>query len=44
MADGQRVRSADEDGHVMVLTTPRTPTPVDLEGPIAIDWRAGEPW
>jgi GNAT superfamily N-acetyltransferase len=44
MADGQRVRSADEDGHVMVLRTPRTPTPMDLGGSIAIDWRAEEPW
>ena len=44
MADGQRVRSADEDGHVMVLRTDRTPAPLDLQGPIAIDWRAEEPW
>ena len=43
MADGQRVRSAGEDGHVMVLRTPRTPE-LDLGGPIAVDWRAEEPW
>jgi aminoglycoside 2'-N-acetyltransferase I len=44
MPDGQRVRSADQDGDVMVLRTPRTPEPIDLAGPIAIDWRAEEPW
>ena len=44
MPDGLRVRSAEEDGHVMVLRTPRTPAPLDLHGPIAIDWRAEEPW
>ena len=44
MADGQRVRSADEDEHVMVLRTARTPMALDLGGPIAIDWRAEEPW
>lgn len=44
MPDGQRVRSADEDGDVMVLRTSRTPVPLDLSGPIAVDWRIGEPW
>jgi len=44
MPDGQRVRSVDQDGDVMVLRTPRTPEPIDLAGPIAIDWRAEEPW
>jgi hypothetical protein len=44
MPDGQRVRSADEDGDVMILRTARTPEPLDLGGPIAIDWRAEEPW
>lgn len=44
MADGQRVRSADEDGGVMILRTGRTPATLDLGGPIAVDWRAGEPW
>jgi aminoglycoside 2'-N-acetyltransferase I len=42
--DGQRVRSADEDGHVMVLRTPRTPPDLDLSGPIAVDWRPGDAW
>lgn len=44
MLDGQRVRSAEEDGDVMVLRTPRTPSDLDLTGPIAIDWRPEEPW
>jgi len=44
MADGQRVRSARDDGHVMILRTPRTPADLDLRGPIAVDWRADEPW
>lgn len=44
MLDGQRVRSPDEDGHVMVLRTPRTPVDLDLAGPIAVDWRAEEAW
>jgi aminoglycoside 2'-N-acetyltransferase I len=42
--DGQRVRSARDDGHVMILRTPRTPAALDLAGAIAVDWRAGEPW
>lgn len=44
MLDGQRVRSADEDGDVMILRTRRTPADLDLSGPIAVDWRAEEPW
>lgn len=44
MLDGQRVRSPDEDGNVMILRTPRTPEPLDLAGPIAVDWRAEDPW
>lgn len=44
MLDGQRVRSARQDGDVMVLRTPRTPPDLDLGGPIAVDWRPEEPW
>lgn len=44
MPDGQRVRSPAEDGDVMILRTPRTPDRLDLDGPIAVDWRAEEPW
>ena len=43
-ADGERVRTADEDGHVMVLRTAGTPDDLDLDAPIAVDWRAEEPW
>ena len=44
MLDGQRVRSANEDGDVMVLRTPRSPSDLDLTGPIAVDWRPEDPW
>ena len=44
MADGERVRSPAQDGHVMVLRTPRSPADLDLDAPIAIDWRPEEPW
>lgn len=44
MLDGQRVRSADQDGNVMVLRTSRTSPDLDLAGPIAVDWRPQEPW
>lgn len=44
LPDGERVRSPDEDGHVMVLRTLRTPVDLDLRGPIAVDWRSEEPW
>ncbi len=43
-ADGQRVRSAEEDGHVMVLRTRRTPATLDTGGAIAVDWRPGASW
>lgn len=42
--DGERIRTGGVDGEVMVLRTPRTPLGIALEGPIAIDWRPGEPW
>ncbi len=44
MLDGLQVRSAHEDGHVMILRTPRSPADLDPAGPIAVDWRAGESW
>jgi aminoglycoside 2'-N-acetyltransferase I len=42
--DGERVRTAGADGEVMVLRTSRTPPRVGASDPIAVDWRAGEPW
>lgn len=44
MVDGERVRSADQDGHVMILRTPRTPPGMSPDAPIAVDWRSEEPW
>jgi aminoglycoside 2'-N-acetyltransferase I len=44
MADGDRVRSPAEDGHVMVLRTPRTPPDLSLDAPISVDWRPGDIW
>ncbi|MEO8251620.1 MAG: GNAT family N-acetyltransferase [Chloroflexota bacterium] len=42
--DGVLYRSADEDGDIMVRTTPATPLLLDLTLPIAVDWRPGEVW
>lgn len=42
--DGRLVRSADEDGGIMVRRTPATPADLDLSLPIAVDWRPGEVW
>lgn len=36
-------RTPDEDGHVLVLTTPTTP-PLDLTASISCDWRPGDVW
>jgi aminoglycoside 2'-N-acetyltransferase I len=42
--DGSLERSPDEDGGIMVRTTPQTPPGLDLSLPIAVDWRPGEVW
>ena len=42
--DGTRERSPAEDGDIMVRITPRTPSGLALEQPIAVDWRPGEVW
>jgi aminoglycoside 2'-N-acetyltransferase I len=42
--DGRLERSADEDGGIMVRRTRSTPAGVDLDAPIAVDWRPGEVW
>jgi aminoglycoside 2'-N-acetyltransferase I len=38
-----RVRTAEEDGNVLVLRTPAT-ADLDLAGPITCDWRPGDVW
>ena len=43
-SDGRRERSADEDDGIMVRPTPSTPAPLDLQGPIEVDWRPGDVW
>jgi aminoglycoside 2'-N-acetyltransferase I len=40
--DGLR-RTPDEDGYILVLTTPKTPE-LDPRAPISCDWRAGDVW
>lgn len=37
------LRTADDDGGVLVLRTPTSP-PLDLDGPISCDWRPGDVW
>lgn len=44
MPDGDKMRSASEDGHVMLLRTRRTPPGLTLDAPISVDWRPGDPW
>lgn len=37
------VRTAEEDGYVMVLLTPSSPE-IDLDAAISCDWRPGDVW
>lgn len=37
------IRTEEEDGGIFVLRTPRTPA-LDLDGPIACEWRPGDVW
>ena len=41
-ADGTR-RTPDEDGYILVLSTPSSPT-LDLTATISCDWRPGDVW
>lgn len=41
--DGGLVRTAEEDGFVLVRRTPTTPE-LDLSAPISCDWRSGDVW
>ena len=36
-------RTADEDGYIMVLSTPTSPV-LDLDAPISCEWRPGDSW
>ena len=40
---GGLVRTPDEDGYILVLRTPTSPT-LDLDAPISCDWRPGDVW
>jgi aminoglycoside 2'-N-acetyltransferase I len=42
-APGSPRRTPDEDGFIMVLTTPTSP-PIDLDAAISCDWRPGDVW
>lgn len=37
------LRTAEEDGHVMILRLPQTP-PLDRHAPLSAEWRLGELW
>ncbi len=37
-------RTPDEEGYLLVLRTPATPTGLDLAAPISCEWRAGDVW
>jgi hypothetical protein len=39
---GER-RTPDEDGFVMILTTPTSPA-LDLDLPLSCEWRPGDVW
>jgi aminoglycoside 2'-N-acetyltransferase I len=43
-APDEERRTPDEDGYILVLETPSTPQPLDLDSPIACDWRSGDVW
>jgi aminoglycoside 2'-N-acetyltransferase I len=43
MPDGERARTPEQDGHVLVLRTGRSAT-VDVTMPIACEWRRGDVW
>jgi aminoglycoside 2'-N-acetyltransferase I len=40
---GGLVRTPDDDGDVLILTTPSSP-PLDLGGDLVADWRPGDVW
>jgi hypothetical protein len=42
-ASAELVRTAEEDGNVLVRLTPTSPE-LDLSAPISCDWRPGDVW
>jgi aminoglycoside 2'-N-acetyltransferase I len=38
------VRTPAEDGYIMVLRTPATPSNLDLDATISCEWRSGDVW
>jgi aminoglycoside 2'-N-acetyltransferase I len=42
-APGGDARTPEEDGYILVITTPTTP-PLDLSAPISCEWREGDVW
>ncbi|HUG48077.1 MAG TPA: GNAT family N-acetyltransferase [Candidatus Limnocylindria bacterium] len=42
--DGGDVRTPAEDGGILVLLTPYTPSDLDLHAPISCEWRQGDVW
>ena len=43
MPDGATRPTTDDDGYLMVLATPSSPT-IDLTAPISCEWRPGDVW
>jgi aminoglycoside 2'-N-acetyltransferase I len=41
---GGEERTEEEDGYVMILRTPRSPSDLDLDAPISCEWRRGDVW
>jgi aminoglycoside 2'-N-acetyltransferase I len=41
--DAGTERTMDEDGYILVLPTPSSPT-LDLSAPISCEWRPGDVW
>ena len=42
--DGRLERSVADEGSIMVRMTPTSPPGLDVDQPIAVDWRPGEVW
>jgi aminoglycoside 2'-N-acetyltransferase I len=42
--DGDLLRTADDDGGILILRTRTTPDHLDLAAPLSAEWRPGELW